>query len=151
MTLNHQRIEELLALCLKGNELAQMEVYNRYQAAMYNTALRIVKDTAEAEDVMQESFIVAFNKLHTYKAEAAFGAWLRRIVVNKSIEAYKRYKKITEFSEIHNNEVLEEKHIEDPVDYSHVKATKVLACMEELKPNYKTILTIYFINFEKYN
>lgn len=62
MTLNHQRIEELLALCLKGNELAQMEVYNRYQAAMYNTALRIVKDTAEAEDVMQESFIVVLWK-----------------------------------------------------------------------------------------
>ena len=52
-----QNIETLIVLCKKGNQLAQMEVYNRYQAAMYNVAVRIVKDTADAEDIMQESFL----------------------------------------------------------------------------------------------
>ena len=66
MALTDQKIESLLALCQKGNQLAQLEVYNRYSKAMYNTALRIVKNEAEAEDVMQESFIAAFSKLDLF-------------------------------------------------------------------------------------
>ncbi len=50
-------------MCLEGNQRAQMEIYNRYYKAMYNTAMRIVKNSAEAEDVMQESFLSAFTKL----------------------------------------------------------------------------------------
>ena len=57
-----------------------MEVYNRYHNAMFNTALRIVKDSAEAEDIMQESFLTAFNKLDSFNGEATFGSWL---IMNK--------------------------------------------------------------------
>ncbi len=85
MTLTKENIESLLVLCKEGNQLAQLEVYNRYQKAMYNVAIRIVKDTAEAEDVMQESFITAFSKLDTFKGEATFGSWLKRIVINNGI------------------------------------------------------------------
>ena len=60
---------------------------------MYNTALRIVKNGAEAEDVMQESFLSAFTKLHTFKGEVAFGAWLKRIVINNSIYHFKKQQK----------------------------------------------------------
>ena len=60
---------------------------------MYNTALRIVKNSAEAEDVMQESFLSAFTKLHTFKGEVAFGAWLKRIVINNSIYHFKKQQK----------------------------------------------------------
>ena len=56
---------------------------------MYNTSLRIVKDSAEAEDVMQESFLSAFTKLESYSGEATFGSWLKRIVVNNSISSAK--------------------------------------------------------------
>ena len=83
MTLAKQHIDALLVLCRKGNQLAQLEVYNRYQNAMYNTAVRIVKNSAEAEDVMQESFIAAFSKLDSFKGTASFGSWLKRIVINK--------------------------------------------------------------------
>src|SRR6056297_3760388 len=76
-----------------GKQSAQLEVYNRYYKAMYNTALRIVKDSAEAEDVMQESFLNAFTKLHTFKGDVAFGAWLKRIVINNSIYHYKKQQK----------------------------------------------------------
>ena len=72
-----EHTETLLQLCLKGDQKAQMEIYNRYYKAMYNTALRIVKDTAEAEDVMQEAFLSAFTKLDTFRGEVTFGAWLK--------------------------------------------------------------------------
>ena len=133
MTLTNQNIETLLVLCKKGNRLAQLEVYDRYQAAMYNVAFRIVKDTAEAEDVMQESFITAFSKLNTFKGEASFGSWLKRIVINNSISQYKKLKRFT---------ALPEENIVDRTDsscdglaeddYTHTKAQQIISCMNEL-------------------
>ena len=61
-----------------------MQVYKAYYKAMYNASLRILKDTFEAEDIIQEGFLTAFEKLDTCKGEVAFGAWLKRIVINKS-------------------------------------------------------------------
>ena len=57
---------------------------------MYNTSLRIVKNAEEAEDIMQEAFLSAFDKIDTYNEQVSFGAWLKRIVINKSIDAIKR-------------------------------------------------------------
>ena len=93
--MSHQNVntETLVQLCLEGKQSAQLEIYNRYYKAMYNTALRIVKHTAEAEDVMQESFLSAFTKLHTFKGDVTFGAWLKRIVINNSIYHYRKQQK----------------------------------------------------------
>lgn len=73
--------------CKNGQQRAQATVYDMYYKAMYNTAYRIVKDAMEAEDVMQEAFLKAFSKLDSYRGEVAFGAWLKKIVVNHSIVA----------------------------------------------------------------
>ena len=89
MTSTNQDIEQLLLQCESGNQRAQLEVYNRYNKAMYNTAIRIVKDSFKAEDIMQESFLTAFTKLKTLEDAKMFGAWLKRIVVNNSIAHYK--------------------------------------------------------------
>lgn len=144
MALTELKIEDLLALCQKGNQLAQLEVYKRYQKAMYNVALRIVKNTAEAEDVMQESFIAAFDKLDSYKGTASFGSWLKRIVVNNSIVQFRKNQRYTELPE--NGMIEEETYdgfTED--DYTQIKATKVLECMQKLNTNYQNILSLHFI------
>ena len=70
---------------------------------MYNTAYRIVKNRFEAEDVMQDAFLLAFSKLDTLKEIKTFGAWLKRIVINKSIY---HYNKSTKFDEVPLDDVL---------------------------------------------
>jgi RNA polymerase sigma-70 factor (ECF subfamily) len=147
LTLTDQHINSLLALCQKGNQLAQVEVYNRYQHAMYNTALRIVKNSAEAEDVMQESFIAAFAKLHTFKGDASFGSWLKRIVVNNSISQYRKSQRFTEIDEERFPEIGEEPSSMESSENEGVslKAKQLLACMEELHHSYQQILTLHFI------
>jgi len=144
LTLTTTNIEALLVLCQEGNRMAQLEVYNRYQQAMYNAALRIVKDTAAAEDVMQESFITAFDKLHTFKGTASFGAWLKRIVINNSIV---QYRKAQRFQQVSDDGLAEEADdfTEDHVDHSQVQARKLLECMEHIHENYRRILTLHFI------
>ncbi len=68
MTLTTTHIDELLDKCRRGDERAQMKMYKKYNKAMYNTAFRIVKHSAEAEDIMQECFLKAFEKLGPMKA-----------------------------------------------------------------------------------
>jgi RNA polymerase sigma factor (sigma-70 family) len=63
---------------------------------MYNTSLRIVNDTMEAEDIMQESFLSAFEKIDTYSGTVSFGAWLKKIVINRSLDALNKRKAVFE-------------------------------------------------------
>lgn len=113
---------------------------------MYNTALRIVKDPWEAEDVMQEAFLNAFTKLGTFRGEVAFGAWLRRIVINNSIYRYRKQKKN---EEIPLEDVLYK--VEDPEDvqpdheFTDTTAQKILETMNELKDSYRVSLTLHLI------
>jgi RNA polymerase sigma factor (sigma-70 family) len=82
--------EDLIDGCRKGDRDSQFRLYKLYYKAMYNTALRIVNDTAEAEDIMQESFLDGFRRLDSYAGDGSFGSWLKRIVVNNSLDALRR-------------------------------------------------------------
>lgn len=141
-----EHTDALLQLCLEGKQSAQLEIYNRYYKAMYNTAFRIVKDTAEAEDVMQESFLNAFTKLSTFKGEVTFGSWLKRIVINNSIYHYRKQQKK---QEVALDEVMYKVEDNDGVPSDHVftelKAQKVLQTMKQLKANYNVALTLHLI------
>jgi RNA polymerase sigma-70 factor (ECF subfamily) len=131
---------------MQGKQDAQLEVYNRYYKAMYNTALRIVKHSAEAEDVMQESFLSAFTKLHTFRGEVTFGAWLKRIVVNNSIYHYKKQQNKKEVAldgimyKVEDNDGIASDHV-----FTEQKAQKVMETMKRLKDNYRISLTLHLI------
>lgn len=83
---------KLIQACRENNRKAQMRLYNKYCDGMYYVALRFMKDTMEAEDAMQEAFIKAFDKLHQFNGEVSFGAWLKRIVINKCLDRLKARK-----------------------------------------------------------
>lgn len=147
MNFTNHHITEIIDQCRKGNQTAQMEVYNRYYKAMYNTSLRIVKEPTEAEDIMQESFLKAFTKLDSYKAEATFGSWLKRIVVNDSLTAYNKGKRIDQQPlEDHLYKVTDENTEGiDTADLTTTKAQEVVAAMQELKDNYRQSLSLHLI------
>ncbi len=84
--------QDLIDRCIKGDKLAQSELYRLYYKAMYNTCYRMLDDRVEAEDVMQESFLAAFLKIKTYRGEMSFGSWLKRIVINKTIDVLRSRK-----------------------------------------------------------
>ena len=146
MTLTELNIEQLIDLCKSNNQQAQLEVYNRYFKAMYNTSLRIVKDSYEAEDIMQDSFLLAFTKLNTLKDPKIFGSWLKRIVINNSIY---HYKKNSKYNNVPLDDVIYK--IEDAsegIDSSELtglKTNQVLETMNTLKENYKICLTLHLI------
>lgn len=139
-------MDTLIQGCLEGRQSAQLEVYNRYYKAMYNTALRIVKDSMEAEDIMQESFLNAFTKLHSFKGEVTFGAWLKRIVINNSIYHYRKQRQRSEVSlDDKLYKVEDNDGIETDYESTKQKAQKVMETMNRLKDNYRVSLTLHLI------
>ena len=66
------------------------QLYVLYASAMLNTAFRIVNSREDAEDILQESFIKAFTRLSQFSYQSTFGAWIKRIVINTSIDALKK-------------------------------------------------------------
>ena len=147
MSQQNEHIDTLLKSCMQGKQSAQLEIYNRYYRAMYNTAYRIVKDPAEAEDVMQESFLSAFTKLHTFKGDVTFGAWLKRIVINNSIYHYKKQQKnrTVDLDDIMYKVEDNDGVASDQNGYTELKAQKVMETMKSLKDNYRVSLTLHLI------
>lgn len=146
MSLTNHHIDQLLPLCKRGEQGAQLEVYNRYYKAMYNTSLRIVKDTAAAEDVMQDSFLSAFTKLDSFKGDASFGSWLKRIVVNNSLNSYQKTKKLDETPlEDHLYRIEDDGDGISEHDMSQLKAAEVMKAMSQLKDNYRQSLSLHLI------
>lgn len=143
-------INQLIERCKKADKSAQFELYKRYYKAMYNTAYRILNNSFEAEDIMQESFLIAYTKLGTFKAEntavsndITFGAWLKRIVINKSLTQLKKVNKIN-FSPLERIEKNRSEETETN-DYSLLKAKNVIAEMKALKKSYSTVLNLHFV------
>ncbi|MDY0779706.1 RNA polymerase sigma factor [Tenacibaculum sp. IB213877] len=142
MEAKNQHITQLIERCKKNDTTAQMDVYKCYYKAMYNTSFRILKDEFEAEDIMQEAFLTAFTKLNTFKGEVTFGAWLKKIVVNKSLT---QLKKNNRYDEVKMQVVSENEFEEEEIHYENLQTQNVLNSINNLKDNYRLVLTLNLI------
>ncbi len=134
--------QPIIDLCKENNKKAQMQLYNLYCKAMFLVSLRYVKDRFIAEDVMQDAFIKAFKNIKKYKNEVPFGGWLKRIVINQSIDHLKKNR--LEFVTI-NEDVLS---IEEDADWkveSTISVNDILAKLEQLKEKYRLVVSLYLI------
>jgi RNA polymerase sigma-70 factor (ECF subfamily) len=137
--------QDLIDECLAGDQKAQFQVYKLYYKAMYNTSLRIVNNTMEAEDIMQEAFLSAFEKIGTYSGTVSFGAWLKRIVINKSLDALNRRKMILE--DIDRYDYIRDEspdEIESKENFEN-RLEAVKEAIEKLPDGYRVILNLYLI------
>ena len=134
--------EELIALCKGGDRDAHYRLYKLYSRSMYNVSYRITGREEDAEDALQEAFISAFRNLANYRADATFGAWLKRIVVNKSINVLKK-RKLEWLPEHEDWDVPEE---EQTSDYrEELTVDRVKKAIEELPDGYRSVLSLYLL------
>ena len=92
----HLRPEEqkLVQQSLRGNARAQRALYNRYVQAMYNTVIRMIPNPMDAEDVVQDGFIRVFQNLAQFQGNSTLGAWIKRIMINASLNFIRRQRGI---------------------------------------------------------
>jgi RNA polymerase sigma factor (sigma-70 family) len=134
--------QDLIDLCRQGNREAQFSIYGLYYKAMYNTCLRIVKDPSEAEDIMQESFLSAFQKIDTYSGTVSFGAWLKKIVVNRSLDSIKRHKMYFETLDDRIAGDLKEEAREEEIT---VDAARIRDAIMQLPEGFRIVLSLYLL------
>jgi len=145
MSSNYQNIhQDLIDACSHGDAKAQFEIYRLYYKAMYNSCLRILNDTQEAEDVMQEAFLSAFDKIATYKGEVSFGAWLKRIVVNRALDYLKKNKieSLPIDDKIH--QLTDEEPQSDDISIG-CDIEMIKNAMDQLPSGYRIVLNLYLI------
>jgi RNA polymerase sigma factor (sigma-70 family) len=136
---------DIIEDCKRNNRRAQLKLYNQYCDGMYIVAKRFVKDSFEAEDVVQEAFIKAFSKLHQYKAEVTFGSWLKRIVINKCIDSLKSKRQfMLELDEVHlkvvDSSYEDEWLVDDAITLEDVKKA-----ISNLPEKYKYVVMLFLI------
>jgi len=137
--------QDLLDGCKTGDQRAQFQIYKLYYKAMYNTSLRIVNDPMEAEDVMQESFLSAFEKIDTYSGTVSFGAWLKKIVINRSLDALSRRKAI--FEDIESHIGIRDESSDDILrkEEADIRVEEVKEAINRLPDGYRIILSLYLL------
>jgi RNA polymerase sigma factor (sigma-70 family) len=128
----------LIEECRMGSRKAQFRLYKQYSKAMYNLAYRILNNREDAEDVLQEVFVECFSNINTFRFESTFGAWLKKILVNRCIN-HLRKKKI-ELVLTENLPVIAEEEAEVAYDTS-----KIIKAIELLPDGYRIILTLYLL------
>jgi RNA polymerase sigma-70 factor (ECF subfamily) len=132
---------ELIKGCIEGNRSAQYAFYKKYSKAMYNISYRITNDPDEAEDVLQEAFLSAFNHMNAYKGDASIGAWLKRIVVNTAINHLRKKKMIQ--VPLEQMEVVEEDTIND--EDIVLELSRVKDAIQELPDGFRTVFSLYLL------
>ncbi|MGK6351524.1 RNA polymerase sigma factor [Parapedobacter sp. DT-150] len=132
---------ELITACKRGDRQSQFKLYHLYAKAMYNTALRIVQDEAEAADVLQEAFVDAFTRLESFRQDSTFGLWMKQIVVNKAISSLRK-RKLALQPLTAEHDLAEEPFDENDVAW-RVEAIK--NAINELPDGYRIVLTLYLL------
>lgn len=84
----------LVRQSLRGNSASQKQLYHKYVRAMYHTVIRMVPNRMDAEDIVQESFVKVFQKLHTFKGDSTLGAWIKRITINNALNHIRKNKRV---------------------------------------------------------
>lgn len=133
--------QQLLKQCQQGDSKAQMTLYRKYAKAMYQVSRNIIKEEMKAEEAMQDAFLSAFEKLDEFKGEVTFGAWLKKIVINKSLDYLKKdkmYQKAESADELHLLDNEEEFDLSEKIE-------AVKKAMNELPENYRIILSLYYL------
>lgn len=133
---------DLIEKCKDNNHRAQMQLYDMYCKAMFNTALGFTKDDMIAQDMMQEGFIKAFKKIDTYNGKATFGSWLKRIVINQCLDYLKKQK--LEIVDVDDDliSIAEDDNweVDDGISLQHI-----YSCIEQLPQKCKNVVKLYLL------
>jgi RNA polymerase sigma factor (sigma-70 family) len=139
--------QELVRKCISGEPAAFRELYEQHIKAMYNTAYRLLNSHADTEDILQDAFTDAFRNISRFNFQFTFGAWLKKIVINKCISQLRKKKTII----IPIDENSREPQAGDVID-EHLHAYRVDTVRKgiaSLPDTYRSILSLYL--FEDYS
>jgi RNA polymerase sigma factor (sigma-70 family) len=131
---------------MENDRGGQLRIYQLFSPVLYGICLKYMKNEDDAKDVFQEAFIIVFQKISQYKFEGSFEGWMKRIFINKLIEALNKKKKETFFLDVFDPEkdIIEE---EEAMEIIPISQEKLLEYIQALPDQYRMVFNLYV--FEK--
>ena len=134
----------------QGNEAAFKTIVEAWQDMVYNTALGIIQNTEDAEDISQEVFVQVYESVHSFKGEAKFSTWLYRITVTKTMDHIRKKKRKKRFAFIQSIFGANDEIAHDPPDFNHPgvaldkkeTTAELFKAIEQLPENQKIAFTL---------
>lgn len=142
--MDNDTLENLIKQCQEKNRKAQEEIYLQFSSILFSICLRYADNYEDAQDVFQEGFVLIFNKIDQFRFEGSFEGWMKRIMVNLSLEKIKKNNRIS--FEDYENQYLQEDDEEPQQDYDY---QEILENVQNLPPQYKQVFNLYV--FEEYS
>ena len=133
--------KSIISDCIAGSQKAQAKLYHHFAPKMFGVCLRYAKDATEAEDNLQDGFIKVFANLNSFRQEGSFEGWIRRIMINVSLEKLRKQ---------HLIYPVEDVAIYDSVNFSDdviakISADELVKLIQELPPRYRMVFNLYVI------
>ena len=134
--------KSIISDCIAGSRKAQAKLYHQFAPKMFGVCLRYAKDASEAEDSLQEGFLKVFTKIKSFRNEGSLEGWIRRIMVNVSLEKYRKQRLLYSVEDVSIYD--KEYHSGDII--SDISANDLLDMIQELPPRYKLVFNLYVMD-----
>ncbi len=131
----------LITACMRQERWAQHKLYEEHYGKMMGVCMRYANNREDARDILHEGFIKVFKNLRSYKPGTSLSAWIRRIMVNTSIDFYRK-------SVRRRTEDIEHAQYAPSSDVSAVSQCserEILEAVQQLSPVYRTVFNLYVI------
>jgi RNA polymerase sigma-70 factor (ECF subfamily) len=137
--------QTLVERCKAGDRKAQFELYQQYAKAMYNICLRITNHEEEAQDVLQEAFVLVFHKLGEFRGDSTIGAWLKRIVVNTAINAVRKRKMQLTPIENMKPQADDTEMVRQDEENTFFQVEEVKKAIRKLPDGFRVVISLYLL------
>jgi RNA polymerase sigma-70 factor (ECF subfamily) len=141
--------KELIRKCLKKDERALSELYNKFASGLYGICLRYAGNEMDAQDLLHDGFLKALNNLKNFRHEGSFEGWLRRLMVNTAINNYRKNKTINE--KIKDVEVIPDTEFADEDVFSKFSSDELLSLVQQMPQGYRIVFNLYVLEGYKHN
>ncbi len=136
--------ETLIEQCKKGDRRAQLKIYELYHRAMYNLSFQLLACGEEAEEVMHDAFLSAFQNISQCEKNSSFGAWLKKITINKALDMVKKRKKEVESFLVEPTAETEE-CVEEKENFYVYEARRIKQIIKNLPINYRSVAVLFLL------
>jgi RNA polymerase sigma factor (sigma-70 family) len=135
-------LRTIISDCVAGNRKAQAKLYHQFAPKMFGVCLRYAKDSTEAEDNLQEGFVKVFTNLKMFRFEGSLEGWIRRIMVNVSLEKIRKQRLIFPVEDV---TIFDTVNISDDV-IAKISTDDLLKMIKELPPRYQLVFNLYVVD-----
>jgi RNA polymerase sigma factor (sigma-70 family) len=136
-------LEQLIQNCKLNDTKAQSELYKLFSSKLFTVCLKYSRSYAEAQDNLQDAFLIIFDKIHQYNNKGSFEGWLKRITINNTLQ---RYRKTSVFKIVDENQIEDQTIDVDDDESDNIPLQFLLECIQNLPDRYRLVFNLYVMD-----